>query len=352
MAESAPAFKTQMVQKSVQELVLNGDELPENYIHKDRDGGDLDVPLVEIPVVNLGLLKSLSTSKEELQKLRSALSTWGCIQLTNHGMTPSFLDEVREVTKQFFALPMEEKQKYSRDAKSADGIEGYGNDKILSEKQILNGTERLHITLNPEQRKLKFWPENPKVFRDILNDYTIKLSMVIEIILTAMARSLDLEDNCFLDQYGKEGKMNAGFNYYPKCPRPDLVIGIEEHTDAAAITFLLQDNEVEGLQFQKDNQWFKVPIIPEALLVIVGDQAEIMSNGIFKSPVHRVVTNSERERISLAVFCLPGFNEEIGPIDRLVDESRPRLYKKVKNYVSIYLEYFKQRKRPIEAVKI
>ncbi|KAF3948239.1 hypothetical protein CMV_025741 [Castanea mollissima] len=251
------------------------------------------------------------------------------LQLINHGMTPSFLDEVREVTKQFFALPMEEKQKYSRDAESADGIEGYGNDKILSEKQILNGTERLHITLNPEQRKLKFWPENPKVFRDILNDYTIKLSMVIEIILTAIARSLDLEDNCFLDQYGKEGKMNAGFNYYPKCPRPDLVIGIEEHTDAAAITFLLQDNEVEGLQFQKDNQWFKVPIIPEALLVIVGDQAEIMSNGIFKSPVHRVVTNSERERISLAVFCLPGFNEEIGPIDRLVDESRPRLYKKV-----------------------
>ena len=81
MAESAPAFKTQMVWKSVQELVLNGDELPENYIRKDRDGGDLDVPLVEIPVVNLGLLKSLSTSKEELQKLRSALSTWGCIQV-------------------------------------------------------------------------------------------------------------------------------------------------------------------------------------------------------------------------------------------------------------------------------
>ena len=81
MAESAPAFKTQMVWKSVQELVLNGDELPENYIHKDRDGGDLDVPLVEIPVVNLGQLKSLSTSKEELQKLRSALSTWGCFQV-------------------------------------------------------------------------------------------------------------------------------------------------------------------------------------------------------------------------------------------------------------------------------
>nr|POE89342.1 protein srg1 [Quercus suber] len=264
-------------------------------------------------------------------------------------MTPSFLDEVREVTKQFFALPMEEKRKYSREA---DGIEGYGNDKILSEKQILNWSDRLYITLNPEQRKLKFWPENPKVFRDILNDYTIKLSMVTAVILTAMARSLDLEDNCFLDQYGKEVKMGAGFNYYPKCPRPDLVTGLEEHADASAITFLLQDIEVEGLQFQKDNQWFKVPIIPVALLIIVGDQTEIMSNGIFKSPVHKVVTNSERERISLAVFCHPGLNEEIGPIDRLVDESRPRLYKKVKNYASIFFEYYQQGKRAIEALKI
>ena len=79
---------------------------------------------------------------------------------------------------------------------------------------------------------------------------------------------------------------------------------------------------------------------------------QIMSNGIFKSPVHKVVTNSERERISLAVFCLPELNEEIGPIDRLVDESRPRLYKKVKNYVGIYFEYHQQGKRAIEAVKI
>ncbi|XP_042974879.1 flavonol synthase/flavanone 3-hydroxylase-like [Carya illinoinensis] len=84
---------------------------------------------------------------------------------------------------------------------------------------------------------------------------------------------------------------------------------------------LLQDKEVEGLQFQKDNQWCRVPIIPEALFINVGDQVEIMSNGIFKSPVHRVVTNSERERMSLAVFYIPEPEKEIGPDDRLVNES-------------------------------
>lgn len=77
-----------------------------------------------------------------------------------------------------------------------------------------------------------------------------------------------------------------------------------------------------------------------------------MSNGIFKSPVHRVMTNSERERISLAVFCIPESENEIEPVDGLVNESRPRLYKKVKNYVDIYFQYYQQGKRPIDAAKI
>ncbi|GMY35776.1 protein SRG1-like [Fagus crenata] len=161
MAETAPPSKTHLHQKTVQELVLSGEELPGNYIQKDRNGVDLDVPLVEIPVVDLGLLTSLSTSKEELEKLQSALSSWGCFQVINHGI--SFLDEIRDVTKQFFELPMEEKRKYSREA---DGIEGYGSDMIISEQQILDWTDRLYLTINPEdRRRLKFWPENPKAFR-------------------------------------------------------------------------------------------------------------------------------------------------------------------------------------------
>jgi hypothetical protein len=85
MAESAPPPKKQLLQ-SVQELVINGEQLPENYIHEDGDRGVLDVPLVEIPVVDLGLLTSLSISGEELEKLHSALRSWGCFQVyrTHH----------------------------------------------------------------------------------------------------------------------------------------------------------------------------------------------------------------------------------------------------------------------------
>ena len=80
--------------------------------------------------------------------------------------------------------------------------------------------------------------------------------------------------------------------------------------------------------------------------------SQIMSNGIFKSPVHRVVTNSERERITLAVFCFPPPDQEIQPVEELINEKRPRLYKKVKDYPSLYFQYYQQGRRPIEAALI
>lgn len=77
-----------------------------------------------------------------------------------------------------------------------------------------------------------------------------------------------------------------------------------------------------------------------------------MSNGVFKSPVHRVVTNSEKDRISLAVFCIPDSDQQIEPVEKLVNETRPRLYKSVKNYVDIYFQYYQLGRRPIEAARI
>ena len=92
-----------------------------------------------------------------------------------------------------------------------------------------------------------------------------------------MAKSLNLADNCFLEQMGERSTMFARFNLYPPCPRPDLVLGLKPQADGSAITFVLQDKEVEGLQFLKDNQWIKVPDIPPALLINIGDQAEVIA---------------------------------------------------------------------------
>ncbi|KAK2446787.1 2-oxoglutarate (2OG) and Fe(II)-dependent oxygenase superfamily protein [Trifolium repens] len=338
--------------KSAQELALNPENVPNNYIHKEGGVGFRDALLpsesddIDIPVVDIANL----ASQQELRKLHSALSSWGLFQATNHGMTSLFLDKVREISKQFFDLPKEEKQKYAREP---NGIEGYGNDVIFSENQKLDWTDRVYLKVNPEdQRNLKLWPQKPNDFRNTIEQYNESLRQLYEVVLRAIAKSLNLEEDCFLKECGEAASMFMRFNYYPPCPMPDHVLGVKPHADGSSITFLLQDKEVEGLQVLKDNQWFKVPIIPDALVINVGDQIEIMSNGIFQSPVHRVVTNAEKERLTVATFCIPDSEKEIKPVDKLVNESRPINYRPVKNFVDIYFQYYQKGRRPIEASKI
>lgn len=69
---------------------------------------------------------------------------------------------------------------------------------------------------------------------------------------------------------------------------------------------------------------------------------QIMTNGIYKSPMHRVVTNKEKLRISIALFTEPDPESEIGPVDQLIDEQRPKLYRNVRNYGAINYECYQK----------
>ncbi|KDP37045.1 hypothetical protein JCGZ_06101 [Jatropha curcas] len=342
-----------LLAKRVQEMVLNGEEPQPPYICRDdpTDHEDVSVPPDPLPVIDLSLIASLetSTAQEELQKLKSALCSWGCFQAIGHGIPKSFLDEIRQVAREFFEQPMEGKKKY---AKGVDEFEGYGADPVPAEGQSLDWSDRLFLDVYPEdRRKPKFWPENPKSFREVLQDYTTKMRMLTEVTSKAMAKSLNLEESCFLDQFGQKAPLQARFNYYSCCQRPDLVLGLKAHSDGSGYTIILQD-DVGGLQILKDKNWITAPAISDALLILMGDQMQIMTNGMFKSPVHRVLTNSEKERISIAVFYTPEPNKEIGPEEGLVNVERPRKFKKMKDYADVHWEYYQQGKRALHVAAV
>jgi isopenicillin N synthase-like dioxygenase len=79
---------------------------------------------------------------------------------------------------------------------------------------------------------------------------------------------------------------------------------------------------------------------------------QIMSNGIFKSPVHRVVTNTEKERISLTVFYGVGAENVLEPAAGLLDEKRPARYRKVDmmDFIAGVHEQFSRGTRFIESL--
>lgn len=79
-----------------------------------------------------------------------------------------------------------------------------------------------------------------------------------------------------------------------------------------------------------------------------------MTNGIFKGPVHRVVTNSEKERISVAVFYGLDPEKEIGPIAQMLTEDQPARYRKmkVKDFLVAHYEHFSRGERIVDSLRI
>uniref|UniRef100_A0A803LH25 Non-haem dioxygenase N-terminal domain-containing protein n=1 Tax=Chenopodium quinoa TaxID=63459 RepID=A0A803LH25_CHEQI len=140
---SFPAMNLELPSKSVQELIKSTvKEVPEKYrvqLPNISDDNHSEIQYMDSPVIDLGLLSAASSSlhEEELRKLRSVLDSWGCLQVINHGLSSSLLDNIRELGKDFFALPLEEKQKHSR---TLEWFEGYGGDTV-SEGQNYNWNE-------------------------------------------------------------------------------------------------------------------------------------------------------------------------------------------------------------------
>ncbi|KAM0939076.1 putative codeine 3-O-demethylase [Dioscorea sansibarensis] len=336
--------------KKVQERAEAGEAPPTDYIVKESQRQpDAPPPLTApLPVVHLG-------QPDEAEEIKAALQSWGMFQIIDHGMPPSFLDELRDVARAFFKLPMEEKQKYSNIRDGQFGQEGYGNDEIIAEGQILDWTDRLYLLVQPEDaRKLELWPTSPNSLRDVLDEYTTKTKKLVEKVLKPTAKSLELNEDFFVSHLGDKFTIFARFNYYPCCSKPDLVFGLKPHTDGSLITVILPDKDVEGLQVMKDGEWIKVTASPHALIFNIGDQMEIMSNGIFKSPVHRVVTYTDKDRISIAMFCANLPEKMIGPADELVNDMRPRMYKnlKVKDYLEVFFQRFLQGKRATDWAQV
>lgn len=334
----------QMVQEVAAAAAAGGfPTLPTRYVLREErrptaptTGGDVAAPEAELlafPTVDVQRLADPS-DVEEADKLRSALQSWGLFKVTGHGIPVALLDGVRDAGLEFFHLPAEEKLRHAnRDDAGEFQPEGYGIDRVDTDEQVLDWCDRLYLTVQPEEaRRARFWPANPPSLAGLLHEYALGSEQVARRVIMAMGRLLGFGEEFFLDLVGDKGGTDARFTYYPPCPRPDLVYGLKPHTDNSVVTVLLLDRDVGGLQvLLRDGRWVDVPVLGrDELLVVVGEEMEIMSNAVFRAPTHRVVTSGERERMTLVLFYQPEPHKDLQPAEELVAEDRPAMYRKLK----------------------
>lgn len=93
-------------------------------------------------------------------------------------------------------------------------------------------------------------------------------------ILNMMVKALGMEPNEITTLF-EDGYQTMRMNYYPPCPQPELVIGLNPHSDACALTILLQVNDMEGLQIRKDGKWIPIKPLPDAFIINIGNALEV-----------------------------------------------------------------------------
>ncbi|KQK24168.1 S-norcoclaurine synthase 1 [Brachypodium distachyon] len=301
---------------SVQAMVAatGGADVPPRYLRPEAaadavagDGED------QIPIIDYQRL--LLDPGEESALLHRACQDWGFFQLINHNVPDDVVEGLKANIQGFFQLPAERKKQF---AQERGQLEGYGQLFVVSEDQKLDWADILYLnTQPPEDRNMRFWPDQPANFRSTLDKFSTAAKDIADFLLATMAKNLGLEPEVLADKC-IGGIQSVRMNYYPPCAQADKVVGFSPHSDADLLTLVLQVNHVQGLQIKRNGSWFPVKPVEGAFIVNIGDIFEIFTNGRYRSIEHRAVVDTEKERLSVAAFHSPNIHGMIGPLKEIV----------------------------------
>ncbi|TYG48702.1 hypothetical protein ES288_D10G036700v1 [Gossypium darwinii] len=331
-----------MIVPSVQELAKYPlTKIPPRYLrpHEELHSISPSPHIPSVPIIDLHKLAAGDFVDSELQTLHSACSHWGFFQVVNHGVSISLLDEFKLEIVNFFKLPHEDKKLLWQ---KPDNHEGFGQAFVVSQDQKLDWSDMFYITTLPYNlRNIDVFEKLPFKLRETLEVYCVQVKNLAMRILGYMAKALNMDAD-EIKQLFNDGVQAMRMNYYPPCPEPDMVIGFSPHSDADALTILLQLDETDGLQVRKDGKWVPIKPLPNAFVVNIGDIMEILSNGIYRSIEHRAVVNSTKLRLSIATFYSSKLDSELGPALSLIGPNNPANFQRIP--LEKYLKEFFARK--------
>lgn len=250
-------------------------------------------------------------------------------------MSKEATEDMIRVADEFFKLPAEEKLKlYSDDMSRTMRLSTSFN---VKKEQIHNWRDYLRLHCWPLDKYVPEWPSVPPSFKDIVKNYCLEVRSLGQRLQELIAESLGLEKNYITNVLGDQGQHMA-INYYPPCPEPEMTYGLPAHTDPNALTILLQDLDVAGLQVLKDGKtWLSVKPHPDAFVVNLGDQIQALSNGKYQSVWHRALVNADKPRISVASFLCPADCAKISTSPLLTEDGETPVYRDF-----TYAEYYKK----------
>ncbi|XP_020090245.1 protein DMR6-LIKE OXYGENASE 2-like [Ananas comosus] len=296
--------------------------------HNPRERGELE-PVCdadqEIPAVDFDLLVNGSPDQRSqvVRELGRACRDWGFFMVVNHGVCEGLTEAMKQTFAEFFDLTAEEKGEYEDDGVRVMSPIRVGTSFNTAVDKVRYWRDYLKIIVHPVFHS----PAKPPTFRDISQEYTTRMRALGTEILKGIWESLGL------DGAGMTLALNLNScfqilvaNLYPPCPQPELAMGLPPHSDYGLLTVLCQ-NGVDGLQVKHEGKWIPVKPRPNSFLVNIGDQMEIVSNGRYKSVLHRAVLSGKSTRMSIVTLLAPSLETVVAPAPLLVSSKNPAAFR-------------------------
>ncbi|WCJ18768.1 2-oxoglutarate (2OG) and Fe(II)-dependent oxygenase superfamily protein [Euphorbia peplus] len=294
------------------------------------------IPQQSIPVIDMS---NWENDPQIAQSVCEAAEKFGFFQLVNHGVPLEVLDGVQNATHRFFGLPAAEKNKFSKDYSGTNNVR-YGTSFSPDSEKALEWKDYLSLFYVSEDEASSVWPS---ACRDECLEYMKNSEVLCTKLMTALMQNLNVKEIDETKESQLMGSKRINLNYYPKCPNPNLTIGVGRHSDVSCLTFLLQD-QIGGLYVRvnegtsEEDEWVHVSPIEGSLVINVGDALQILSNGRYRSVEHCVIANGSKNRISIPIFVNPKPTDVIGPLPEILATGEKPKYK---NFLySDYVKHF------------
>eukprot|EP00293_Proteomonas_sulcata_P019730 CAMPEP_0184301558 /NCGR_PEP_ID=MMETSP1049-20130417/11732_1 /TAXON_ID=77928 /ORGANISM="Proteomonas sulcata, Strain CCMP704" /LENGTH=388 /DNA_ID=CAMNT_0026612589 /DNA_START=195 /DNA_END=1362 /DNA_ORIENTATION=+ len=312
------------------------------------------------PIVDIGKLGGSVSERTVIGKeLDAACRDCGFFYIRGHGVDETLLKSVRELTREWFDLPDNQKQliQVGEHTKFRGwqplGVNvtryegGFQRDwhesiDLYREVQVANSTDPRELrTINP-------WPKQIPLLEPALKAYVTAMLRLGRHLMRGIAIGLELSPTVFEDA----NKIDESYwcmrliNYPPLADAAEGIwvsilvyachfaeeelsdtdfhraasepfgISCGEHTDYGLLTIINQDPGVSALQVQNaSGQWISAEPVPGALVCNIGDMLQVFTNGLYKPTLHRVSNlSSASRRISVPFFFEPNYDALISPL--------------------------------------